>query len=73
MALAPEHVPSPDLAFFRNTGLALVIATLVAGTITLSLTIEESRAIILAGETKSKIHDQLAVAETVAFTTAAPE
>jgi hypothetical protein len=30
----------PDIRFFRNTGLALVTATLMAGAITLSLTLK---------------------------------
>jgi hypothetical protein len=74
MAHPPQHVPSPDLIFLRNMGLGLVIATLVAGAVTLSLTIQESRAIILAGETSPAIPDQkVAVAATVAFAQAAPE
>ena len=40
--------PALDVAFFRNTGFILVLATLVAGALTLFLTVTESRSIILA-------------------------
>jgi hypothetical protein len=37
-----------DLAFFRNTGFILVLATLIAGALTLFLTLTQSQSIILA-------------------------
>ena len=43
MALSPQ----PDIRFFRNTGFALVTATLMAGAITLSLTLTTNRSIAL--------------------------
>lgn len=71
MAHSPLTESCPDLAFFRNTGIALVIATLAAGTVTLSLSLAESRAIILAGDTEPKISvQQVAV---VAAATLAPD
>jgi len=49
-----------DLRFFRFTGVALIVATLVSGVITLSLTVGESRAIYLAQQEQSKVPLQLA-------------
>jgi hypothetical protein len=48
MALSPRPASTLDIGFFRNTGLALVIATLAAGAITLSLALTESQSIVLA-------------------------
>jgi hypothetical protein len=50
MALSHEPASTSDLGFFRNTGFALVVATLVAGAITLSLTVKESRSIQTASK-----------------------
>jgi hypothetical protein len=44
MALSPQ----PDIRFLRNTGFALVTATLLAGAIMLSLVRTESKPVILA-------------------------
>jgi hypothetical protein len=44
MALSPQ----PDIRFLRNTGLALVTATLLAGTMMLSLALTESKPVIIA-------------------------
>ena len=44
MALSPQ----PDIKFLRNTGFALVTATLLAGAIMLSLVRMESKPVILA-------------------------
>ena len=49
-----------DVRFFRLTGVTLVVATLVAGAMTLSLTIGESRALYLAQEAQTTIPLQLA-------------
>jgi hypothetical protein len=54
MALSPQPASTFDIGFFRNTGLALLIATLVAGAITLSLTLMESRSVILAREVQTQ-------------------
>ena len=52
-----------DLAFFRNTGLALVFATLVAGALTLFLTVGESRSIILAQKAQMKEPSKIVTVE----------
>ena len=59
MAATQPDIPL-DLRFFRFTGVALVVATLVSGAITLSLTVGESRAIDLAQQEQSKVPLQLA-------------
>lgn len=51
-----------DLRFFRLTGVALVVATSVAGAVTLSLTIGESRALYLAQHEQIKLAPELASA-----------
>jgi len=52
-----------DLAFFRNTGFLLVFATLVAGALTLFLTVAESRSIILAQNAQAKEPAKIVTAE----------
>jgi hypothetical protein len=59
MALTQPDV-TLDIRFFHFTGVALVVATLVAGAITLSLTVGESRALYLAQEVHTKVLLQLA-------------
>jgi len=59
MASTQPHA-TLDVRFFHFTGVALVVATLVAGAMTLSLTIDESRALYLAQEAQSKVPQQLA-------------
>ena len=54
MTLSPQPASTFDMGFFRTTGLALVIATLVAGAITLSLALTEGRSIILAREAQTQ-------------------
>ena len=54
MALTSDPAPTFDVGFFRNTGFALVLATLIAAAITLSLTLSESRIMNLAQEAHSK-------------------
>ena len=66
MASTQPDIPL-DLRFFRFTGIALVVATLVSGAIALSLTVGESRAIYLAQQEQSKGPLQLA-ASTLAST-----
>ncbi|HEX7110702.1 MAG TPA: hypothetical protein VF224_15810 [Aestuariivirga sp.] len=39
MALAHLPKAAPDIGFFRNTGLALVALTLLAGSITVGMTL----------------------------------
>jgi hypothetical protein len=63
MALSPQPASTFDIGFFRNTGLTLVIATLVAGAITLSLTLMESRSIILARQEQAKVPAEIMAAE----------
>jgi hypothetical protein len=63
MAFSPQPASTFDIRFFRNTGLTLVIATLVAGAITLSLTLTESRSIILAGQAQTKVPAEIMAAE----------
>lgn len=62
MALSSQPASTFDIGFFRNTGLTLVIATLVAGAITLSLTLTESRSIILAGQAQTKVPAEILAA-----------
>lgn len=59
MASTQPDIPL-DLRFFRFTGVALVVATLVSGAITLSLTLGKSRALYLAQQEQSKVPQQLA-------------
>lgn len=56
-------LPQPDVRFFRNTGLALVTATLMAGAITLSLTLTENRSVILALQAQTKEPAEIIAAE----------
>ena len=59
--MAATQTDTPlDVRFFRFTGVALVVATLVSGAITLSLTVGESRALYLAQEAQTKVPQQLA-------------
>ncbi len=44
MTPSSEQVPALDIGFFRTTGLVLVVATLLAGGITLTLTISTDNA-----------------------------
>ena len=46
-----------DVRFFRNTGVALITATLLAGGMTLALTVRQGSAIALAdtGEEKTEV------------------
>ena len=60
MALSSQSVSTSDIAFFRNTGLALIIATLVAGAITISLTLAQNQPIIFTNEGETKVPMQLA-------------
>jgi hypothetical protein len=48
MALPSRPESTSDIAFFRNTGLALILATLVAGAITISLTLTQNAPMQLA-------------------------
>jgi hypothetical protein len=52
-----------DLAFFRNTGFMLVLATLIAGAVTLFLTLTESRSIFLAQNAQAMDSAKIATAE----------
>ena len=63
MALSPQPISTSDIAFFRNTGLALVIASLLSGAITLSLTVRENRSITLAQETMTKERAKIVTAD----------
>jgi len=56
-----------DLAFFRNTGFILVLATLIAGALTLFLTLTESRSIILAQNAQAMDSAKIATAEATGF------
>ncbi len=49
-----------DVKFFHFTGVTLVVAALVAGSVTLSLTVGESRALYLAQEAQKKVPQKLA-------------
>jgi hypothetical protein len=62
MALSPQPASTFDIGFFRNTGLTLVIATLVAGAITLSLTLTESQSITLARQAQTKVPAEIMAA-----------
>ena len=71
MALSSQPTSPFDLAFFRNTGLALVFGTLVAGAIMLSLVVSQSQSVLLVQEGQSKVPLQLveaSVAESVQAT-----
>ena len=54
MALPSRQVSTSDIAFFRNTGLALILATLVAGAITIALTLTQNQPIVFADKTETK-------------------
>jgi len=55
--------PKPaDIVFLRNTGYSLVFATLVAGAITLTLAMRESRFIQIAQESEIKATVQISAA-----------
>ncbi|HUQ34920.1 MAG TPA: hypothetical protein VM144_00935 [Aestuariivirga sp.] len=60
---------SLDLRFLRFTGVALVVATLVSGVVTLSLTVGESRALYLAQEAQKKVPLNLAASLENTFPT----
>jgi hypothetical protein len=49
-----------DVRFFHFTGVALIVATLLAGAMMLTLAIGESRAIYLAQEAHTQVPVQLA-------------
>ena len=51
MALSSQPISTSDVTFFRNTGLALIFATLVAGAITISLTLKQNQPIPFVQET----------------------
>ena len=51
---SPQPATTFDLAFFRNTGFILVLATIIAGALTLFLTVAESQSIILAQKAQMK-------------------
>ena len=52
-----------DLTFFRNTGFILVVATLIAGALTLFLTLTESRSIIHAQDVQAMASAKVVTAE----------
>jgi hypothetical protein len=55
--------PKPaDVVFLRNTGYSLVFATLVAGAITLTLTLKESWSIQIAQQPEIKAPLQISAA-----------
>jgi hypothetical protein len=62
MALPSRQVSTSDIAFFRKTGLALILGTLVAGAITISLTLTQNQPIVFAEEMGTKAPMQLAAA-----------
>ena len=63
-----------DLVFFRNTGFILVVATLIAGALTLFLTLTESRSIILDPDAQAMESTKIVTAEaTGASPTASQE
>ena len=58
--MAPTQLNAvSDIRFFRFMGAALVVGTLVAGAMMLTLTVGESRAIYLAQEAHTKVPLQL--------------
>ena len=61
MALSPQ----PDIRFFRNTGLALVTATLAAGAITLSLTLAERSSIALVRSAEAQTESRTEIVGSV--------
>jgi hypothetical protein len=61
--------PQPDIRFLRNTGFALVTATLVAGAIMLSLARTESKLVILASSSSGLDKGQV---EAIQVAAAAP-
>ena len=73
MALSPQPASTFDFGFFRNTGLALVVATLAAGAITLSLALAESRSITLAREAPAQGPAEIMAEATGSISTAYPE
>ena len=67
MALSPQ----PDIRFFRNTGLTLVTATLMAGAITLSLTLKSGSTLVRNAEGQMEKTSEIA-GSVVATTGAGP-
>lgn len=67
MALSPQ----PDIRFFRNTGFALVTATLMAGAITLSLTLKSGSTLVRNTEGQMEATSEIA-GSVVATTGASP-
>jgi hypothetical protein len=68
MAQSSQPISTFDTTFFRNTGLALVGGTLVAGAVMLSLVVSQSQSVLLAQEAQPKASLQLvaaSVAESV--------
>ena len=68
MAPSSQPISTFDTTFFRNTGLALVFGTLVAGAVMLSLAVSQNQSVLLAQEGQSKVPLQLvaaSVAESV--------
>ena len=55
MALSPQ----PDIRFLRNTGFALVTATLLAGALMLSIARTESKLVILADSSDGSVKELL--------------
>ena len=45
----------PDIKFLRNTGFALAAAAIMAGALTLFLTVEENRSLMLAHDAEAQI------------------
>ena len=71
MDLSSQPTSPFDMAFFRNTGFALVFGTLVAGAVMLSLAVSQSQSELLAQQGQSKVPLQLveaSVAESVQAT-----
>ena len=62
-----------DLAFFRNTGFILVVATLIAGALTLFITLTESRSIILAQDAQAKESAKIVTAEVTGDSQTVPQ
>ena len=62
-----------DLTFFRNTGFILVVATLIAGALTLFLTLTESGSIILAQNAQAMESAKIVTAGATGASHTAPQ